>query len=109
MSAEEQRWPEFVAAARANGVRATWSIPLIITPATPGGDDEFVGSLNAYGHSISAFDLFDEKLMCLYTGAASQAIVDARRWQRSRDTVTQLAQALVSRADIDQAKGGCAC
>jgi GAF domain-containing protein len=105
MAAQEQRWPEFVAAARASGVRATLSIPLIIASPTPGGGDELVGSLNAYSHSTSEFDLVDEKLMCLYTGAATQAIADARRWLRLRDNVVQLEQALLSRADIDQAKG----
>jgi GAF domain-containing protein len=105
MAAQEQRWPEFVAAARASAVKATLSIPLIIASSLPDGDDEFVGSLNAYSHSTSAFDVVDEKLMCLYTGAATQAIRDARRWLELRDTVAQLEEALLSRADIDQAKG----
>jgi AmiR/NasT family two-component response regulator len=34
-----------------------------------------------------------------------QAITLARRWQRSREIVTQLETALTSRPDIDQAKG----
>jgi GAF domain-containing protein len=105
LAAEEQRWPEFVEAARANGVRATLSIPLIIASSPAGGDDELVGSLNAYSHVTPVFDDVDEKLMCLYTGVAGEAIADARRWLRLRDTVAQLEQALVSRADIDQAKG----
>jgi GAF domain-containing protein len=105
MATHEQRWPEFVAAARASGVQATLSIPLIIPSPAPGGGDELVGSLNAYSHSASEFDVIDEKLMCLYTGAATQAIADTSRWLRLRDNVVQLEQALLSRADIDQAKG----
>jgi ANTAR domain/GAF domain len=105
MEEDERRWPEFTSAARAAGVRATLSMPLIIASAVPAGDDELVGSLNAYSRSTKAFDLFDEKLLGLYTGAASQALVDSRRWQRLRETVDQLEQALVSRADIEQAKG----
>jgi hypothetical protein len=105
MGSDSQEWPEFVEAARAAGVRATLSIPLIIASAVPGDDEELVGSLNAYSRSTEAFDEYDEKLMTLYTGAASQAVTDARRWQRLRETVIQLEQALVSRADIDQAKG----
>jgi len=31
--------------------------------------------------------------------------MDGRRWQRGQETVGQLEQALVSRSDIDQAKG----
>ena len=105
MRTDRQRWPEFVTAARAAGVHATLSIPLIIASSAPGGQDELVGSLNAYSRSTAAFDVVDEKVMGLYTSAANQAIAEARRWQRLRETVGQLEQALVSRADIDQAKG----
>lgn len=105
IGADDARWPNFIMAARAVGVSATLSIPLIIASATPGGDDELVGSLNTYSWSAPAFDVFDEKLMSLYTGVASQAVADARRWRRLRETVGQLERALASRADIDQAKG----
>ena len=105
MATDERRWPEFISAARAAGVRATLSIPLIIAPAVPGGSDQLVGSLNVYSRSTATFDAFDERLMSLYTNAASQAVTDARRWQRLRETVGQLEKALVSRSDIDQAKG----
>jgi AmiR/NasT family two-component response regulator len=64
-----------------------------------------VGSLNIYSNTASAFDPFDEELMRLYSAAAGQAITNAGRWQHSRATVTQLEQALVSRSDIDMAKG----
>ena len=43
--------------------------------------------------------------MRLYTVAAGQAISNASRWQHSRETVTQLEKALLSRSDIDMAKG----
>jgi AmiR/NasT family two-component response regulator len=61
--------------------------------------------LNAYSRSIAEFDAVDEKLLSLYTGVACQAIAAARRWQELSDTVSQLEEALVSRSDIDQAKG----
>jgi hypothetical protein len=105
MEEDEPRWPEFTSAARAVGVRATLSMPLILAPIVPGGGDDLVGSLNAYSRSTPSFDEFDEKLLSLYTGAASQVLMDSRRWQRLRETVNQLERALVSRADIDQAKG----
>jgi len=103
ISAEHQRWPEFVGAAGRVGIRASLSVPLLV-----GGLDEeqeLVGSLNVYSYTASAFDPFDEGLMRLYTVAAGQAITNAGRWQRSRETVTQLEQALTSRTDIDMAKG----
>lgn len=101
----EDRWPQFATAARQAGVHASLSIPLIIAPAAHGDDDELVGSLNVYSRSTTDFDVFDESLMSLYSGAAGRAVMDARRWRRLQDTVGQLEQALVSRSDIDQAKG----
>jgi GAF domain-containing protein len=101
----DARWPQFVDAARDAGVRSTLSVPLIVTSATSEGNDELVGSLNAYSRSAVIFDEFDEKLLSLYTGVAGRAIADARRWQRLMETVGQLERALNSRAEIDQAKG----
>ncbi len=105
MTSQEQRWTEFVAAARAGGVRATLSVPLIIASPVAGRNDELVGSLNAYSRTVSAFDLVDEKLLCLYTDAASQTITSARFRQCTQETVAQLQQALVSNSEIEQAKG----
>jgi GAF domain-containing protein len=101
----DARWPQFVDAARDAGVRSTLSVPLIVTSATSEGDDELVGSLNAYSRSAVTFDEFDEKLLSLYTGVAGRVIADTRRWQRVMETVGQLERALHSRAEIDQAKG----
>ena len=101
----EQRWPEFSAAARAQDVHASLSVPLIVDPSRAGEHGELVGSLNIYSRSATAFDPFDEQLMRLYTVATSNAITNSRRWQRSRDTTSQLERALTSRTDIDQAKG----
>ncbi|MCV7423476.1 GAF and ANTAR domain-containing protein [Mycobacterium yunnanensis] len=100
---EEDRWPEFVAAAKAHGVRATLSAPLLVGDV--GADREMVGSLNVYSRTTSAFDSFDEELVRLFTVAASMAITNAQRWQQTRDTVSQLERALSSRSIIDQAKG----
>jgi GAF domain-containing protein len=103
ISAETDRWPEFVQAAQQARVRASLSIPLIV-----GGLDEeqvLVGSLNIYSYTASAFDPFDEALMRLFSVAAGQAITNARRWQHSRETVTQLERALISRPEIEMAKG----
>jgi GAF domain-containing protein len=100
---DEQRWPEYVAAARAQGVRSSLSAPLIAGEV--GADGELVGSLNVYSQTRSAFDSFDEELMRLFTVAASMAITNARAWEQARDTVSQLERALTSRSEIDQAKG----
>src|SRR6478609_9625760 len=101
--AEHQRWPEFVEAAQRVGIRASLSVPLLI--AGHDTEQELVGSLNIYSFTASAFDPFDAELMRVYTVAAGQAISNAGRWQNSRETVTQLERALLSRSDIDMAKG----
>lgn len=97
-------WPEFETAANQHGVRAYLSVPIVL-PAADHSDARHVGSLNIYSYTASAFDPFDEGVMRLFTTAASAAIDNAHRWQRSRDQITQLETALVSRAVIDQAKG----
>jgi GAF domain-containing protein len=100
---EQQRWPEFVAAAQQAGIRASLSVPLLIAGVEI--EQELVGSLNIYSRTAIAFDQFDAELMRLYSVAAGQAISNSGRWQKSRETVTQLEAALRSRSDIDMAKG----
>jgi GAF domain-containing protein len=103
ISAEHNRWPEFAQAAQQVGVLASLSVPLLL-----GGLDEeqeLVGSLNIYSYTASAFDPFDAALMRLFSVASGQAITNARRWQHSRETLTQLERALTSRPEIDMAKG----
>ena len=103
ISEEHTRWPEFVEAAQQIGIRASLSVPLLIGAVDT--EQELVGSLNIYSQTASAFDPFDEQLMRLYTVAAGQAISNAGRWQHSRETVSQLQTALLSRSKIDMAKG----
>jgi hypothetical protein len=100
---EQHRWPEFVEAAQQAGIRASLSVPLMITATE--SEQELVGSLNIYSQTATAFDQFDAELMRLYSVAAGQAISNSSRWQKARETVTQLETALHSRSDIDMAKG----
>ena len=101
------RWPEFAAAAQRRRIRASLSVPLVIEGAD--SEQELAGSLNIYSRTATAFDQFDAELMRLYGVAAGQAITNSGRWQKARETVTQLETALetalVSRTDIDMAKG----
>jgi GAF domain-containing protein len=97
-------WPEFEASAGQHGVRAYLSVPILL-PAADRSDARHVGSLNIYSYTATAFDPFDEGVMRLFTTAASAAIDNAHRWQRSREHITHLETALASRAVIDQAKG----
>jgi GAF domain-containing protein len=100
---EHERWPEFAEAAQRHDIRASLSVPLLITGQD--SEQELVGSLNVYSRTPAAFDQFDVELMRLYSVAAGQAISNSNRWQKARETVTQLETALTSRSDIDMAKG----
>jgi hypothetical protein len=100
---EHQRWPEFVEAAQQIGIRASLSVPLVV--AGIDGEQELAGSLNIYSYAAAAFDEFDTELMRLYSVAAGQAISNANRWQKARETLTHLETALLSRSEIDMAKG----
>lgn len=97
-------WPAFAAAAQDCGVLAYLAVPLLLGSGSRDGD-ELVGSLNLYSRIDGAFDPFDQKLMRLFTGAASAAISNARRWYHARQQIRHLENALTSRAEIDQAKG----
>lgn len=102
MGDHTDQWPEFDTAAQLLGIRAYLSVPVIVDGD---GRGELVGSFNVYSYRAEAFDPFDEKLMCLLTTAASAAISNSRRWLSAAGKVGQLEAALVSRAEIDQAKG----
>jgi GAF domain-containing protein len=104
MTAEPNpRWPEFAAAAARNRVGTSLSMPLMVDklPTRP----QMFGSLNIYSENLSAFDPFDEGLMHHYTAMVVGALNHGRRWRSARETIAQLESALLSRADIDQAKG----
>lgn len=104
LSADQQQWPRFADAAREAGVRATLSVPLVIAAETR-PNTALAGSLNVYSRSVPEFDVVDETLLSLFTGVASRAVSTARRYQQLHQTISQLEAALVSRSEIDQAKG----
>ncbi|GGU27656.1 GAF and ANTAR domain-containing protein [Lentzea flava] len=97
-------WPEFEAGVAQHDIRAYLSVPVVL-PSPKAAGDEHVGTLNIYSHTAAAFDPFDEGLMRLFTTAASATITSDQRWQRSREHIAHLEQAMISRAVIDQAKG----
>jgi GAF domain-containing protein len=98
VSSAAERWPAFADAAATLEVGSYLSAPLLI-------EDEYHGSLNLYGRQTHGFRALDAALLALYTTAAEAALRNARRYLQARGQVTQLQQALDSRAVIDQAKG----
>ncbi|MBY8850870.1 GAF and ANTAR domain-containing protein [Saccharothrix sp. MB29] len=93
-----ERWPDFARDAGAAGFGSFLSAPLMI-------NDEHGGAVNCYSGHPGGFAELDEKLLGLYTGAATAALRAYCRYQHARDVTGQLRTALENRAVIDQAKG----
>ncbi|MET9229963.1 GAF and ANTAR domain-containing protein [Lentzea sp. NPDC003310] len=97
-------WPEFEAAADRAGVKASLSVPVVLT-VSDDTDARHIGTLTIYSYTAAAFDPFDEGLLRLFTTAASATITSGQRWRHAQSKVRHLEQALASRAAIEQAKG----
>ena len=94
-----ERWPAVAESAERIGMRAFLSAPLLL------GDGPMLGSLNVYGQVEDGFGPVDEAMITFLSSAASAAITNARRYVRARRRADEIAVALTSRAEIDQAKG----
>lgn len=93
-----ERWPEFAAAARAEGVRSFLAAPLHTA-------DVALGALNLYGRERDAFTHVDEKLIGVLTSTVSRAIGDYARFKSASDVAEALRWSIDNRAPIEQAKG----
>ena len=94
----EERWPGFVADARANDVRSFLAAPLMLR-------GESIGALNLYSAKPSGFTALDDVLIALFTGQASIALANAKTYADAVQLTRQLEEAIGSRAVIEQAKG----
>ena len=94
----EERWPDFVADARANNVRSFLAAPLMLR-------GEAIGALNLYSSKPSGFTALDDVLVALFTGQAAVALANTRMYAEAVRLTDQLQEAIGSRAIIDQAKG----
>jgi GAF domain-containing protein len=97
-TAADRRWPEFAAAAAAEGIGSTLSVPLVV-----GGDG--LGALNIYCRREHGFTDADEQLAANLGSCASVALANARIYWRAARLADQLQQALSTRGVIEQATG----
>ena len=95
---DEDRWPEFTAAAAAAGVLSTLSLPLVV-----GGDG--LGAINVYCRRSHGFGPDDEVMGLAFASYASVALANARIYWRTQRLAGQLEEALSTRGVIEQAKG----
>lgn len=93
----ENRWPEFIDRAKAEGIRASYSVPLIV-------DEEIVGSINFYSYD-RPFSADERRMGELFATQAAVALHNAKTVSGVRDLVGQLREAVESRDVIGQAKG----
>lgn len=95
--AGERRWPRFVPRALEEGVVSSYSVPLKV-------NDQTVGALNLYSRTMS-FHQADESIVAMFVSQAAVAVANTQTYQRMRDMIDQLNEALSSRDVIGQAKG----
>ncbi len=94
-------WPDFTRAAQADGVQSFLACPLVV-------DGLHFGALNLYGRARDGFDDGDEALATLISRLASGLVAGQLRQHRSATLISQLEEAIASRAVIEQAKGAIA-
>ncbi len=94
----EARWPRFGPRVGRLGVHSVLSLPLVLP-------DRVVGALNVYAHAKDAFDADAVRIGELFAGPAAVSVHNAQVLAESQRLAAQLAEALTSRAVIDQALG----
>jgi GAF domain-containing protein len=96
--AAEQRWPQFTADAQTKGVRSSLSIPLPV-------QRQVIGALNMYSLDQRPFDDDVIELAEKFGDYAAVAIAHTTLYMTTSELAEQMAEAMGSRAGIEQAKG----
>jgi len=94
----ETRWPAFIPRARALGITAILSSPLLTR-------DVPVGALNIYSRTVAAFTPKDQELASVFAHEASVILGAARVDANHVELAERLQKALRAREVIAQAKG----
>jgi GAF domain-containing protein len=95
---EVVQWGDYREYALAHGVRSTLSLPLVV-------DDVSIGALNLFAPTAHAFSGADVARVQAFTTQAAMALTILLRQARMTALDEQLAEALATRAVIDQALG----
>jgi GAF domain-containing protein len=94
----EPRWPGFAAAARAAGVGSSMSVGIPVV-------QQLNGALNVYSVEPDAFDEDAVALAESFASYAAVALANAHLYETTSALAQQMAQAMSTRAVIEQAKG----
>jgi GAF domain-containing protein len=95
----DERWPGFSASARANGVRSSLSVPLVLSR------DSTFGGFNLCGDVVAGFSDHDEQLCQAFAAQAAIVVSNAQAYWAVFELSRNLTMAMESRAVIEQAKG----
>jgi GAF domain-containing protein len=94
----ESRWPEFTARAGGEGVRSSLSVGIPVA-------ETVTGALNIYATAAHAFDADAVATAESFAGYAAVALANAHLYSTTAALARQMAEAMSSRAVIEQAKG----
>ena len=95
---KDQQWPPFSEAAGAHGVQSSLSLPLITR-------HEAVGALNLYSRSPAAFSDDDVEVGLQFARQAAIVLANCQAYSDAQQLGQDMAEAMKSRATIEQAKG----
>jgi GAF domain-containing protein len=94
----DDRWPEYARCARANEIRSSLSLPLVV-------DGQGLGALNLYARPLAKFDVNSEAFGLAFADQAAIAVVNGIAYWEKVTLSEHLQTAMESRAVIEQAKG----
>ncbi len=101
LTREQDRWPEFSAAAARAGISAAASLPMRL-------EEHIVGALDLYSRGTRDWPEEDMAAAKVMADMATAFLINADRDRKQRELNTQLQIALDSRVIIEQAKGAIA-
>jgi GAF domain-containing protein len=93
----EERWPRWVAAAVATGVRAVLSAPMV-------AGDEALGALKVYSHQPGAY-ADREHLLAMFAAHAAVLLASVRSYEDARRVSDELRDSMRTRDLVNVAKG----
>ena len=97
-TAEDDRWPLLMEAARDLGVRSILSVGIPV-------HDVVAGGINLYSEQLDGFDDDDVTLAETFANYAAVALANAYLYSTTAALAEQMSAAMESRAVIEQAKG----
>jgi GAF domain-containing protein len=95
---KDEQWPPFSEAAAARGINSSMSLPLVAR-------HEGIGALNVYSRASAAFSDEDVAVGLQFATHAAIVLANAQAYWDAHQLGQDMAEAMKSRATIEQAKG----